>query len=187
MRFTRWVTGLLLCATAAVVGCTPIVPTESTTTTSATPPPDDVAAGTNHSCGLTDAGGVKCWGSNGLGELGDGTTDDSTTPVGVVGLGSGVVAVATGVGHSCALTTGGGVKCWGWNAAGQLGNGTTDDTTTINLNLDLFEFPPGGITLHAPDSRTITAVTVDGAEIPASELRLTKPASMIVIRYEPRP
>jgi len=78
---------------------------------------------------VTTAGGVKCWGRNGNG-LGDGTTIDSTTPVGVVGLGSSAAAVDTGFYHSCVVTTAGAVKCWGRNSSGQLGNGTTADSTT---------------------------------------------------------
>ncbi len=89
-----------------------------------------VAAGGAYSCALTHAGGVKCWGYNGSGGLGNGSTDQSAVPVDVVGLSSGVAAVAVGGGHSCALTTAGAVKCWGSNSAGQIGDGTTTDRLT---------------------------------------------------------
>lgn len=89
-----------------------------------------VAAGERHTCALTTTGGVKCWGNNHDGELGDGTKKDRITPVDVVGLTSGVTAITTGWRHVCALTTTGGIKCWGNNHDGQLGDGTEDGGLT---------------------------------------------------------
>jgi alpha-tubulin suppressor-like RCC1 family protein len=83
-----------------------------------------ITAGARHSCALTSAGGMKCWGQNDGGRLGDGTTTQRYTPTDVSGLTSGVVAMTAGDGHTCALTKTGGVKCWGFNGAGQLGDGT---------------------------------------------------------------
>ncbi len=86
-----------------------------------------IAAGGYHTCALTGGGGVKCWGANPFGELGDNTTTDRHTPVDVTGLASGVTQVATDDTHTCALTAAGGVKCWGWNVGGELGDGTTTE------------------------------------------------------------
>jgi alpha-tubulin suppressor-like RCC1 family protein len=86
-----------------------------------------LALGWNHACALTGGGGVKCWGDNAHGQLGDGTTAPRSAPVDVIGLGSGVVAVTAGIGHTCALTGAGGLKCWGENGSGGVGDGTTAD------------------------------------------------------------
>lgn len=83
-----------------------------------------IAGGGHHSCALTEVGGIKCWGSNDSRQVGDGTTRDRHRPVDVVGLTRGVRAVATGEHHTCAITEAGGVKCWGDNDSGQLGDGT---------------------------------------------------------------
>lgn len=81
-------------------------------------------------CAVLVGGGVKCWGWNHDGELGNNSTTDSLVPVDVAGLQSGVRSVAVGVFHACALMIDGGVKGWGQNKFGELGNGTTQPSNT---------------------------------------------------------
>jgi alpha-tubulin suppressor-like RCC1 family protein len=84
----------------------------------------DVSVGFAHSCGVTTAGLVLCWGDNSSGELGDNSTVSKLYPTQVVGI-TDAVKVAAGYYSSCAITSGGAVKCWGYNGAGQLGDNTT--------------------------------------------------------------
>lgn len=94
-----------------------------------------ISAGLLTTCAVTATGGAKCWGANGVGQLGDGTTTDSPIPVDVFGLASGVSAIATYNGHSCALTTIGGIKCWGQNNSGQLGTGFPPTSSLIPVDV----------------------------------------------------
>ena len=85
-----------------------------------------IAAGSQHTCALLNDGSVMCWGDNGDGQLGDGSTNDSDSPQAVSGLSSGVTGITAGGGHTCALSADGSVKCWGKNDSGQLGSGNND-------------------------------------------------------------
>jgi alpha-tubulin suppressor-like RCC1 family protein len=83
---------------------------------------DMIEAGFYHTCGLTTAGKAYCWGSNGAGHLGNGTSSPSATPVAVNGTYT-FVDISLGANHACALDTSGDVYCWGSNQNGQLGLG----------------------------------------------------------------
>jgi alpha-tubulin suppressor-like RCC1 family protein len=81
-------------------------------------------------CGLAPDGSAYCWGYNGYGEFGDGTTTDKYVPTAVAG-GHHFAAIAAGPYHTCGVLLGGaGTMCWGYNGYGELGDGTTTDQLT---------------------------------------------------------
>ncbi|BAS26954.1 RCC1 repeat-containing protein [Limnochorda pilosa] len=95
----------------------------------------ELAGGTSHSLALKSDGTVWAWGSNGAGQLGDGTTTTSGVPVqvkgpGGTGLFTSVAAVASGSFHNLALRNDGSVWAWGSNVYGQLGDGSTANRST---------------------------------------------------------
>ncbi|MHB8060233.1 MAG: RCC1 domain-containing protein, partial [Gaiellaceae bacterium] len=90
-----------------------------------------ISAGSDHSCALFANHSVRCWGSDAYGQLGNGKTSGRpiTTAVSVHGLRD-AARLSAGDGHSCVLLTNHKVECWGRNGDGQLGNGTTKNSST---------------------------------------------------------
>lgn len=90
--------------------------------------------GADHTCALDASGAASCWGANELGQLGAtgpngcGSAPCSTTPVAVTG-GVTFTTLALGNSHTCGMVADGHVFCWGNNAQGQLGDGTTTSST----------------------------------------------------------
>lgn len=121
--------GALVSVIAAAL-CFAITPAAYATT----PTVVSVTTGGAHSCALLSDGTAWCWGENGNGELGDGTTKSSTVPVRVPGL-TGLIAVSAGYSHTCALTSKNRVWCWGSDLFGELGNGTTATAQPVPVEI----------------------------------------------------
>jgi alpha-tubulin suppressor-like RCC1 family protein len=92
-----------------------------------------ITAGYEHTCALDSTGTAYCWGLNAYGQLGDGSTTSSNVPVAVdisgVLAGQTLTQITVGVVNTCALDSAGDAYCWGWNAFGQLGDGTTTSSS----------------------------------------------------------
>jgi alpha-tubulin suppressor-like RCC1 family protein len=92
-----------------------------------------VSVNIDQTCGVRSDSTVHCWGSNSDGRLGDNKQAAiSTAPVQMLALGKGAADVAVGAHHTCALKLDGTVWCWGWNKAGQLGDGSHKSHTAAN-------------------------------------------------------
>lgn len=112
------------------------------------------AVGWSTSCALSDQGSVKCWGTGSFGQLGNGLNENSLTPVDVDLKGDRAVAIAAGRLHFCAALAQGGVKCWGYNNLGQVGNGTR---TNANVPTAVSGLTDTVVSMAAGDSHTCAA------------------------------
>jgi alpha-tubulin suppressor-like RCC1 family protein/putative cell wall-binding protein len=88
-----------------------------------------ISVGAQHTCAVITDGTARCWGYNFDGQLGDGSTVNSSTPVEVTGL-SDITQISAATTHTCARLADGTAYCWGFNWSGQLGDGTTTDSVT---------------------------------------------------------
>ncbi len=120
-----------------------------------------ISTGQRHTCAVTTSGGAKCWGYNGFGGLGNGALSDSATPVNVSGLTSGVAQMSVGHFYTCAVTTSGGAKCWGYNAYGMLGNGTFSNSATP---VDVSGLTSGVAQISAGDFHACALTTSGGVK-----------------------
>ena len=143
-------------------------PTTTSTTTTTIPDtgpgpgPAVIVSGRQHSCYLRADGIVKCWGNNGFGQLGNGNNISSNTPQTVSGI-TDAIAIAAGAYHTCAITASGGsdnVKCWGNDAAGQLGDGSN---TASNVPVAVFNLPAPATAIAAGSSHTCVIKNTGGA------------------------
>ena len=122
-----------------------------------------ISGGRDHTCAVTESGGAKCWGQNASGELGNGAYSlRNLTPTDVFGLTSYVQMIAAGSGHTCALNTSGGVKCWGNNAWGQLGNNSPVDSS--NKPVDVLGLASGVASIAANDYFTCAVMQSGGVK-----------------------
>jgi len=121
-----------------------------------------LVTGAAHACALYIDGTVRCWGDAGFGQLGYGNTTDlgdteAPNSVGKVNVGGVVADIVAGANHTCVRLTTGRARCWGQNANGQLGLGTTTNIGDDELPSSLAEINVGAPTvvqLAAGDSHT---------------------------------
>ncbi len=150
-----------------------------------------ISAGWYHTCAVLNNGTVQCWGDNGKGALGNGTTTDSTVPVPVLGI-TNAARAGLGDGRTCALLDSGPVQCWGDNSKGALGNGTTTDSTVpiaVSGITNAVDLGVGDEHVCAPlfyRARPIIGATIPGAHS-AMATRPTVPCPLPSLVSPPRP
>ena len=98
-----------------------------------------VSAGNEHTCAILNDEKVKCWGKGGSGRLGNGASTDQNSPVAVSMSSNTAKKISAGGEHTCAIFDDDKVYCWGENAVGELGIGSTTDQNTptvVDLGTD---------------------------------------------------
>src|ERR1035437_2364939 len=150
-----------------------------------------VAAGSGDSLALDSSGHAWAWGGGWYGELGNGSTTNSSTPV-AVSMPAGVTfsAVSAGGGNSLALDSSGHAWAWGYNGSGQLGNGspnTTNSSTPVAVSM------PAGVTFSAVAAGGDQSLALDssghawawGSDNSSTPMAVTMPAGVTFIAAAP--
>ena len=119
----------------------------------------DISSGFNHTCALKSGGSVNCWGDDTYGQLGNGVTNTTYSSYQTVSGLTGATAISTGWSHTCAIVSGGAVKCWGANTYGQLGNGTTTDSS---IPVSVSGISSGATSISASNDDSFTCAVVNG-------------------------
>jgi len=135
-----------------------------TNTQSSTPVPvghlsnvGSISVGAHHVCAVKVGGAAACWGDDQQGQLGDGQRTPNPRPVTPSGLGTGVVAIAAGGAHTCAILSSGGVVCWGDDGYGQLGDGAPQAQSLVPAAVS--GLSSGVAAIAAGDAFTCAATT----------------------------
>ena len=143
-----------------------------------------ISTGNEFTCASLDNHTVKCWGRNGLGELGKGFKEGVTLGDAALGDNSGemtaltsldlgtsysVTSISTGESHTCAIFNNGSVKCWGRNQFGQLGYGDIsnrgDSSNEMGLNLPFVDLGTGRTAISISAGFTHTCAILDNAKV----------------------
>ena len=93
-----------------------------------------ITTGLNHTCALHPDRTISCWGHNKYGQLGNGSSVDSSVPTKVLGIND-AIAIAAGSDYTCAIHQSRTISCWGENYGGQLGNGETKNTSPVPVKV----------------------------------------------------
>jgi alpha-tubulin suppressor-like RCC1 family protein len=129
-----------------------------------------LAAGTSHTCALLEDNTIRCWGSGASGRLGYGNINivgDDETPasLGSIDVGGGVVEIAAGGSHTCAVLADKTLRCWGNNQFGQLGHGNTESIGDNETPAAKPVVPVGEPVDHVWADREHTCVQVEAGGI----------------------
>ena len=90
----------------------------------------EIRVGSSFACGRREDGVVRCWGDNGVGQLGDGTASARAAADTDVILPGPAIEIAAGAAHACARLLSGEVYCWGFGSGGALGHGLSENSPT---------------------------------------------------------
>ena len=120
---------------------------------------EQISGGFGHTCATTTDGAAYCWGWNEYGQLGDGSLVSRTNLVVAKDLSFAADYVSAGTFHTCAITRMGGLRCWGENFNGQLGEGTTQQRAS-----------PAGVTNQwgAPTLSSVTPSSFESNTLPVT-------------------
>ena len=129
-----------------------------------------LVAGEFHTCALLEAGKVRCWGRSNVGQLGLASTNtigDNEQPWSVsnVPIGGTVLSLAAGRNHTCALLTGGKVRCWGGGASGELGYGNINNIGDNETPASAGDVMVGGAVKQLAAGESFTCALLDDGKI----------------------